>query len=343
MVKVKNVFGDQYSGTVAKTGVYSNWHGIQYRRKHVIPHNPKTTKQTTVRGSFANAVSHWRTAFNNLQKAAYKYLASGKAMSGFNLFVERWQKNFSTTKTVDPSFGLKTIGTALTFESNIAVGAVAQASLTLPANNIVSIDNAVPSATVAGGVQDGSTPTGAKAWIDLYAGQVRQVAAPVNAYYLTYKVGGNQIIGEALTFVNGVAQTKHFPIDYGSCELVDKASAPLAVHDAASVLAGEVDIVNGKIQTTYTAAGTTFAAGSNVRYTTVAYLANVKVQVKKTNSSFVCFRGYTDALGRVGLALTAQDQNYDAEISATGYSVITRTNEAAATGAANESVILSVS
>ncbi len=112
MVKITNVFGDSYSGTVAKTGVYSKWHGIQYRRKHVIPHNPRTTKQTTVRMNFANAVSHWRTAFNSLDKLAYKFLASGKAMSGFNLFVERWQKNYSTTRTVDPTSGRSNANTA---------------------------------------------------------------------------------------------------------------------------------------------------------------------------------------------------------------------------------------
>jgi len=343
MVKIKNVFGDEYSGTVAKTGVYSKWKGIQYRRKHVIPHNPKTAKQTTVRGSFANAVSHWKTAFNGLQKVAYKYLAGGKAESGFNMFVQRWQTNKDTTRTVDPSYGLKTIGSALTLENDIAVGAVAEAALTLPANNIVSIDNAVPTATVPGGVTDGSTPTGAKAWIDLYAGQVRQVSAPVNAYYLTYKVGGNQVIGEPLTFVGGVAKVKHFPVDYGTCELVDKAAAPVAVHDAASVLAGEVDIVNGKVHTTYTAAATTFAAASKVKYTTVAYLANTKVTVKKANSSFVAFRGYTDSKGGIGLGLTAQDETYDVEFSATGYALISRTNQPAVAAAANESVILTAS
>ncbi len=341
MVKITNVFGDVYSGTVAKTGVYSSWHGIQYRRKHVIPHNPKTSKQTTVRTNFTNAVAHWKTGLNSLQHAAYKYLSSGMAMSGFNLFVERWQKNSGTIRTTNPAYGLKTIGTALNYHASVTVGAVAEASLTIDANSVLSIDNAVPSASVAGGVQDATSTTGAKAWIDLKIGQVRQITAPANAYYLTYKVGGNQIIGEALSFVNGVAQTKNFPIDYGTCELVDKASAPTTVHDAAAVLAGEVDIVAGKIHTTYTSGGTTFTAASNVKYTTVSFLANVKVQVTKANSSFVCFRGYSDANGFVELAVTPDDANYDVVISATGYTTITRSNQSAAQTAVSESIKLS--
>jgi len=344
MVKIKNVFGDTYSGTVAKTGVYANWKGIQYRRKHVIPHNPKTAKQTTVRGSFTDAVSHWKTVFNNLQKLAYKYLAAGKAESGFNLFLARWQTNAGTVRTADPSFGYKAVGSLLTLENDITVGAVAEATLTLPGSNIVSIDNAVPSSGVAGGVADGTTGTGAKAWIDLYVGQIRRVSAPANNYYLTYKVGGNQIIGEPLTFnSNGLAQAKHFPIDYGTCELVDKATAPTVVHDAAAVLAGEVDIEAGKIHTTYTSGGTTFTTGSKVKYTTVAYIANAKVAAKKANSSFVAFSGYTDSKGRVGLALTGDDGPYDVTISATGFVLVSRTNQPAAQAAVSESVILTTS
>lgn len=344
MVKIKNVFGDTYSGTVAKTGVYSNWKGIQYRRKHVIPHNPKTAKQTTVRGSFTDAVSHWKTVFNSMQKLAYKYLAAGKAESGFNLFVARWQKSSGTTRTANPPFGLKSVGSSLTLENDITVGAVAEATLTVPANNIVSIDNAVPASGVPGGVVDGTTATGAKAWIDLYAGQVRQVSAPANNYYLSYKVGGNQIIGEPLTFDgNGVAQAKHFPIDYNTCELVDKAAAPTVVHDAAAVLAGEVNIEAGKIHVTWTTAGTTFTASSKVKYTTVAYIVNAKVSAKKANSSFIAFRGYTDSKGRVGLALNADDGPYDVTIEATGYVLISRTNQPAAQAVIYESVILTAS
>lgn len=37
------------SGTIAKTLVYARWKGRPYTREHVIPHNPKTATQQSVR------------------------------------------------------------------------------------------------------------------------------------------------------------------------------------------------------------------------------------------------------------------------------------------------------
>ncbi|GAI60341.1 unnamed protein product [marine sediment metagenome] len=50
MVKIINIFGDVYSGQAGKAGVFAKWKGRQYRRKYVIPANPKTTMQLLVRG-----------------------------------------------------------------------------------------------------------------------------------------------------------------------------------------------------------------------------------------------------------------------------------------------------
>ncbi|GAI00952.1 unnamed protein product [marine sediment metagenome] len=54
MVKIINIFGDVYSGQAGKAGVFAKWKGRQYRRKYVIPANPKTTMQIAVRNSFTN-------------------------------------------------------------------------------------------------------------------------------------------------------------------------------------------------------------------------------------------------------------------------------------------------
>ena len=59
MVKIVNIFGDQYSGQAGKAGVFAKWKGRQYRRAYVIPANPNTTKQQEVRQNLANAVTLW--------------------------------------------------------------------------------------------------------------------------------------------------------------------------------------------------------------------------------------------------------------------------------------------
>lgn len=352
MVKVSNIFGDEYSGAVGQAGVFAKWKGIQYRRKYAIPANPNTSKQVSVRTDFKNAVAEWH-AYNSLQSAAFGYLAAGKGMSGFNLLVRRWQKLYGTTRTVRPPYGMKIIGKALVFMDEAVVGAVSE--LTLPAfvatTHIISVDDATPATGVAGAVRNGVTATGAKYFVDLEIGQVRVVTAPTNNLYATYKFGGNQIIGELLMAATNTAtkHTKYFPIDYGTMQLVDKATAPTTINDADSVLGAEVSIKDGKLKTTYTSAGTPFTALSTVDYTKVEFLADAKVEVQKANSSFVTFRGYSgaynaslalDKKGMVKLGLTAQDQNYDTDITKTGYAAISRINQAAAAAAANESIIM---
>jgi len=49
MVKIINIFGDQYSGQAGKAGVFAKWKGRQYRRAYVIPANPKSPMQQIIR------------------------------------------------------------------------------------------------------------------------------------------------------------------------------------------------------------------------------------------------------------------------------------------------------
>ena len=91
MVKVRNIFGDIYSGKQGQAGVYATWKGRQYRRSYVIPANPRTPMQQAVRNSFRNAVAEWQK-FSALQKQAYNYLATPLQISGFNLWISRYQK-----------------------------------------------------------------------------------------------------------------------------------------------------------------------------------------------------------------------------------------------------------
>ncbi|GAH53386.1 unnamed protein product, partial [marine sediment metagenome] len=111
MVKIRNIFGDEYSGQAGKAGVFAKWKGRQYRRKYVIPANPDTTMQKNVRNHFTNAIVLWHT-WSSLQRRTYGYLATGLVMSGFNLLVRRYQlwKLTAKPEILDPEQGIKQLG-----------------------------------------------------------------------------------------------------------------------------------------------------------------------------------------------------------------------------------------
>lgn len=53
MAKVKSpLFGLDAVGTIGKSVVFATWRGVRYARRHVIPANPRTTAQTSVRNVF---------------------------------------------------------------------------------------------------------------------------------------------------------------------------------------------------------------------------------------------------------------------------------------------------
>jgi hypothetical protein len=63
------------SGSIAKTQVYSTWKGRPYVRRHVIPRDPNTAEQQSVRGLFAFLNDLW------------KYLPSG-ALGAWKLYAD---------------------------------------------------------------------------------------------------------------------------------------------------------------------------------------------------------------------------------------------------------------
>jgi len=87
------------SGQLGKTLVFGDWKGIKYARQYIIPANPNSAGQQTVRGYLADAVSAWLSTtyeFNAKDKANLNTEAAGfgRPLSGFNLFV----KNYIATK-----------------------------------------------------------------------------------------------------------------------------------------------------------------------------------------------------------------------------------------------------
>lgn len=59
--------------------------GVNYARRRVTPANPQTAAQTTQRGHFARQAPWWRSLPGGLEDLI-KSIASGSALTGFNLF-----------------------------------------------------------------------------------------------------------------------------------------------------------------------------------------------------------------------------------------------------------------
>lgn len=83
------------SGTIAKTITFSKWKGINYTRQRVIPTYRNTVEQMAVRDIVKDASIAWKNGatvgavvINSAYKTAYGLLASGQALSGFNLFIK---------------------------------------------------------------------------------------------------------------------------------------------------------------------------------------------------------------------------------------------------------------
>jgi len=85
------------SGTLSDVITYSQWKGLFYVRTRVIPANPQTASQTSIRGTLTAGVSIWHddTSMPAASKTSWEYYASGTHMSGFN----RYMKKFIETNT----------------------------------------------------------------------------------------------------------------------------------------------------------------------------------------------------------------------------------------------------
>ena len=86
-MKIRNIFGNEYSGAIGDKVVASRWKGIEYIRKFFIPHNPKTVFQEDQRQLFDEAVTSWHPLTPE-QKSFYDKLAV--KMTGMNLYVKRY-------------------------------------------------------------------------------------------------------------------------------------------------------------------------------------------------------------------------------------------------------------
>lgn len=81
-------------GAIAKTQVYSNWRGVPYVRRYVIPGNPKTTAQVLTRDIFRNLDLRWKQG-GTLVRSPWDRFAVGQKFVGRNSYIG---KNLAATR-----------------------------------------------------------------------------------------------------------------------------------------------------------------------------------------------------------------------------------------------------
>jgi len=92
-------------GTLGDVMTGSFWRGINYIRQRIVPHNPKSTRQTAIRGVLTDGVSKWRFGMiSAANKTMWNSYAKGQEYSGFNRFM---------TKYIEANYN-KTAGTKIT-------------------------------------------------------------------------------------------------------------------------------------------------------------------------------------------------------------------------------------
>jgi len=83
------------SGQLGKAAVHFDWKGIHAVRSYVIPSNPKTTAQLSVRTKFRDCINDWHNlAMNALDKEAWRRLVEAvkRPMTGMNAYVSERMK-----------------------------------------------------------------------------------------------------------------------------------------------------------------------------------------------------------------------------------------------------------
>jgi len=84
------LFSITASGTLADVLTYSHWKGIPYVRTRVIPENPQTASQTSIRVTMTAGVSTYQDVAQVpvASKTSWDYYAEGMGMSGFNRYIK---------------------------------------------------------------------------------------------------------------------------------------------------------------------------------------------------------------------------------------------------------------
>lgn len=294
MVKVTNDFGDRYSGKVGESGVFASIWGIQYRRRYVKPSNPNTPAQQKIRNSFTNGVDKWHT-FNAIQAQAYSPMATGLKMSGYNLFLSRWQKMTTEQKAayVAPIACIKQVSDGPASEDESVNIAADTPETTTGGDHIVRDSYAFTK---------GASSLDPTAFVDIVRGKVVFIKAAASAVTISYEAGGLTVTDEAVVATaspGDIVELDNFDIDYKSVALKVGGSEVDAI---------EVDVNAGKF---YVTMSTTFTTGSSITYDTFTPLMDANIKMEKVNTNFNTLNVYTNVHGEARFAQTTEDGNRD--------------------------------
>jgi len=344
MVKIRNIFGDEYSGQAGKAGVFAKWKGRQYRRKYVIPANPRTTMQTTVRNHFTNAVALWHT-WSSLRKKAYSYLCTGLVLSGFNLLVRRYQlwKLVGKTEVLDPVQGIKQIGAGdethvadeATFDNTpketsfcpVIIGSLAAGTGGTPLEVDVIVNSEMGDCLIpidivnVNGHAAGGDPI-----------------AEGDKLVISYTAAGRTVTHEELAVAEEVDTTWTIVAKTAIADAIRTAYAPVDlttahvyIYDLSAEAYIEIDsitIVNRTGEVNPNKATATHT-GESCAYDWYTALEDAKLEVVKADTSFITWRDYSDEDGFLPIAQTVFDQDYDFHLSAANKDPVIRAAQGA--------------
>lgn len=99
------------SGTLGEAIVFSKWKGRNYVRQRVIPANPQSGLQVSMRAMMKFLAQNW-AALSSAQKADWESRADDMIVSPFNAFVsynqKRW-RNYTLPSIADPATAAGTL------------------------------------------------------------------------------------------------------------------------------------------------------------------------------------------------------------------------------------------
>jgi hypothetical protein len=88
-MKVKNVMGNEYSGTIGKSLTACRSKNGNFLRKYTKPRDPKTPLQLAQRQKYAEGNKTWR-ALSEEEKQQYNERGKGVGMNGYCLFMSEF-------------------------------------------------------------------------------------------------------------------------------------------------------------------------------------------------------------------------------------------------------------
>lgn len=118
------------SGTIAKTATFSKWKGRNYVRNRVIPANPKSAAQVSMRGmmKFLSQIWDGLTAGN---KATWDDLADASQISPFNAMVGRNMDLWNTYKGPTKEYPATEVGAGGLAPTTTVTAGVKELSLSI--------------------------------------------------------------------------------------------------------------------------------------------------------------------------------------------------------------------